>query len=381
MTISRRNLIQNIGAAAAAAALPAWGEWSEIEASERRGPGVRAGEAASLIRLNRNESPYGPGERTRAAIREAILEPNRYPAGELDALTNAIAGLHGVKPEQITLGCGSSDLLRVAADAFLGPGKSLVQVTPTFEVIARDAQANGAEVRSVPLAKDYLHDLDGMLRRIDGSTSLVYVCNPNNPTGTLTPQRALEEFVGKIPSGTHVLMDEAYHDYVAHGSDYKSWVSRAGNDDRLIVLRTFSKVYGLAGLRIGYSVASAATAKRLAAHRLQFAVSLVGARAAKAAAEDAAHVKEIAHRNAEDRREFFRQAERRKVASIASQTNFALLRTERPGREVGAQLRESGVLISAGYPSLDNYIRVSFGLPEEMRSFWGAWDNRVSHRS
>jgi histidinol-phosphate aminotransferase len=246
----------------------------------------------------------------------------------------------------------------------------VVLATPTFDVIARDAQANGAEVRRVPLTPEYAHDLDAMLKRVDASTSLVYICNPNNPTGTLTQQKEVEAFVEKLPANTKVLMDEAYHDYVAPGSDYKSWISRAGADPRLIVLRTFSKVYGMAGLRIGYSVASTETARQLTPHRLQFGVGLVGARAAKVAAEDAAYIKTAAQRNADVRGEFFRQAKERKLSSIDSQTNFALLATQRPAEEIAAELRERGVLI-AGW---DNNVRVSFGLPVEMRGFWSAWD-------
>ncbi len=365
MQITRRSLLQDLSVAASTAFLPVWRGWSDGNVAE-----TRAAEASALLRLNRNESPYGPGEKTRAAIREAIHDPNRYPWEELDALTEAIAKVQSVKAEQITLGCGSSDLLRVCADAFLGPGKSVVLATPSFDVIARDAQANGAEARRVPLTGDYAHDLDAMLKRVDATTSVVYICNANNPTGTLTQQAALDAFVRKVPAGTKVVMDEAYHDYVAAGSDYKSWISRAGSDPRVIVLRTFSKVYGLAGLRIGYSVASAETAKELTAHRLQFAVGLVSARAAKTAAEDTAYIRETAQRNADVRREFFRQAKERKLTSIESQTNFALLAMQRPSEGIATQLRESGVLI-AGW---DNYIRVSFGLPEEMRGFWSAWD-------
>lgn len=134
-------------------------------------------------------------------MRNAIGDANRYPVQELGDLRAAISSLNGVKPEQVTLGCGSGDILRIAAETFLGPGKSLVMATPTFDAIAGYARASGAEIRAVQLTKRYAHDLDAMIRRTDGSTGLIYICNPNNPTGGLTPKDELESFFGRVPRG------------------------------------------------------------------------------------------------------------------------------------------------------------------------------------
>jgi histidinol-phosphate aminotransferase len=334
---------------------------------------------ARPVRLNHNESAYGPSESAKAAFHEAIVDANRYPGDRMENLRTALAALHGVHPENITLGCGSTELLRMAADASLGPGKSLVMATPTFESIGRVAGLLGAEVRSVPLTRVYSHDLDAMLAKTDASTGLVYICNPNNPTGTLTPKPNLETFLGKVQSSIPVLIDEAYHDYVAPTGNYASWATRTAADPRLIVTRTFSKVYGLAGIRVGYAISSPEVAKRLSARRLHMGVNVVAAHTALSALSDPAYVQKIVARNSNDRQEFYNQANARMLRSLDSETNFVLLATGRSGKEVADLLNVKGVLVAASFPFFEKYIRVSLGLPEEMQAFWRAWDDSMPH--
>lgn len=369
MYIHRRELLRQFGAGAAAAALlPRFGE----------PPALAEDLPRRLVRLNRNESAYGPCVKAKAAFRDAITEVNRFP-DDVEDLRASIATLHGVQPENITLGCGSTEILRMAAEACLRPGKSLVLASPTFESIADSAQLLGAEVRSVPLTKLYAHDLQGMLSRADATTGLFYICNPNNPTGTLSPKADLEVFLAKASPGVPVIVDEAYHDYVAPSGAYTSWAARAATDPRLIVTRTFSKVYGLAGLRVGYAVSSVENAKRLAARRLAMDVNVVAARVALAAISDTVYVQKIASLNADARQEFFNQANARMLRALDSHTNFVLMATGRSGKEVVDLLRAQGVLATAGYPSFEKHIRVSLGLPDDMRAFWRAWDATMPH--
>jgi histidinol-phosphate aminotransferase len=312
-------------------------------------------------------------------MRNAIGDANRYPVQELGDLRAAISGLNGVKPEQVTLGCGSGDILRIAAETFLGPGKSLVMATPTFDAIAGYARASGTEIRAVPLTKRYAHDLDAMIRRTDGSTGLIYICNPNNPTGGLTPKDELESFLAGAPKGVSVLIDEAYHDFVPPTSGYTTWVGRAASEPRLIVTRTLSKGYGMAGLRVGYAVATTEMSKRLAQRRLAMGVNIIAARAAKAAIEDQAYVKKILARVADDRQEFYNQANARMLRSLDSVSNFVMLKTTRLGTDVAKELQGKGVLVASGYAGFENYIRVSLGLPQDMAEFWRAWDTFMPH--
>jgi histidinol-phosphate aminotransferase len=218
-----------------------------------------------------------------------------------------------------------------------------------------------------------------MLARTDPTTGIIYVCNPNNPTGTLTPKSELDGFLTRVPPTIPVLIDEAYHDYAAPTGAYGSFVGRAAADPRLIVTRTFSKVYGLAGLRVGYAVSSPETAERLAERRLPMAVSMVAARVALAAVSDSAYVRKIVSLNSNDRQEFLNQVNARMLRSLDSQTNFVLMAVGRPGAEVADMLRARGVLISANYPHLEKYIRVSLGIPQDMQTFWRVWDESMPH--
>lgn len=370
MRIHRRELLRQFGTAAAATALfPAVMEPASVTENS----------TSRLVRLNRNESAYGPCDKAKVAFQEAFTEIHRYPSEEVENLRDAVAAAHGIAPDNVTLACGSTEIMRMAAEAYLGHGKTLVTASPTFDFLAEAAKLVGAEVRRVALTRDYAHDLEGMLARTDDTTGLLYICNPNNPTGTLTPKSDLEAFLSKVRSGVSLLIDEAYHDYVAPAGTYASWATRAASNSQLIVTRTFSKAYGLAGLRVGYAISSAETAKRLASRRLPMDVSNVAARAALAALSDTAYTKRIATTTANDRQEFFNQVNARMLRCLDSQTNFVLMRTASSGQEAAEMLGKRGVLVGAGYPGFEKHIRVSLGLPEDMQAFWHAWDALMPH--
>ncbi len=324
MPLSRRNLLRNIGAGAIfGAAAPALRGFPLAPAMEaalwgNSAPARPARAAGSVlvepVLLYRNENPYGPSEKVLAVMRESAASGNRYPRTEYDTLLDKLAALHQVKREQIVLGCGSGEILCMAAMTFLKPGKKLVEAAPTFPALGKLAQTAGIEVADVPLNKRYEHDLPAMLDRVSSSTGLVYIVNPNNPTGTLTPRKDLEAFIAKLPAGVPVLIDEAYHHFVAPAADYQSFLDRPINDPRVIVARTFSKIFGLAGMRIGYAVATPETAKRLAAGFPGWSVSVVSARAASAALDDVDYVRLGIQRNAADRQEFLSHPHRPQIS-------------------------------------------------------------------
>jgi histidinol-phosphate aminotransferase len=383
MSISRRNLLRNLGASAIVGAIapalrglplaPAteaalWGN-SLSEAQPEGGA-----TAADPILLYRNENPYGPSEKVLGVLRESAASSNRYPRGEYDTLTDKLAALHQVKREQIVLGCGSGEILCMAALTFLKTGKKLVQAVPTFPALGKLAQNAGVEVAYVPLNKRYEHDLGAMFDRASSSTGLVYIVNPNNPTGTITPRKDLEAFISKLPSNITVLIDEAYHHYVTPGLSYESFLDRPIGDSRVVVSRTFSKIHGLAGMRIGYAVAAPEIAKRLAVGFPGWSVSVVSARAASAALDDVDYVRLGVKRNTDDRQEFMNQINARMLRAIDSQTNFVMVNPMRPPDEVIEHLKKNNILIGPKYPALEKYIRVSLGTPGEMQAFWHAWD-------
>jgi histidinol-phosphate aminotransferase len=379
MPLSRRNLLRNLGAGAlAGAAAPALRALPLHSGLEAALWGNSAPDAGSVkvepVLLYRNENPYGPSEKVLAVLRESAAVGNRYPRTEYDTLLDKLAVLHNVKRDQIVLGCGSGEILCMAAMAFLKPGKKLVEAAPTFPALGKLAQTAGIEVADVPLNSRYEHDLPTMLDRVSSDTGLVYIVNPNNPTGTLTPRKGIEAFIAKLPPSVTVLIDEAYHHFVAPGPDYESFLDRPIADPRVIVARTFSKIYGLAGMRIGYAVAAPENAKRLAAGFPAWSVSVVSARAASAALDDLDYVRLGIQRNTNDRQEFLKQAAARNLRPIPSQTNFIMMNPQRPPDEVIAHLKKRNILIGPKYPVLDKYVRISLGQPQEMKIFWSAWD-------
>ena len=376
MPISRRNLLRRIttGAAATAAA-PLL---TEIALGAVRG-GVRLPEGADKgarpIRLSRNENAYGPSPNVTATMQEAALNAAcRYPELEVDALRNKVAALHGVTPDRIVLGCGSSDIMRIVVDSFVGPGRKLVAALPTFDLIPDFARRAGAEVVLVALSNDYSHDLQAMLARTDAATGLVYICNPNNPTGSLTRRQDIETFIRSLPPTTHVLIDEAYHHYVSPSAEYASFIDRPLDDERVIVTRTFSKIYALAGLRVAYAVAAGPTARLLNSRCLPEDVNIIAAKAAIAALDDTDYVLQCLKRNADDRQEFFNQLNARMVRAIDSHANFVMVNTARPAVDVIEHFSKNNITLPQPFPSFDKHIRVSIGTTAEMSEFWRVWD-------
>jgi histidinol-phosphate aminotransferase len=377
MSISRRHLLRFFGAGAAvsAAMLPVNGTClSDVVLASL------AGRAPGPIRLDRNENAYGPSQNAIAAMNEGAASANRYPDADCESLANRIAQMHGVAPEQVVLGCGSSEILRLTAVRFLGPGRRLVIASPSWNPMADFARSTGAEVVAVSLTKEFSHDLIAMLAGITGSPALVYICNPNNPTGSLTPLKELVAFIRQLPSTTYIVIDEAYHHYAARSSRDASVIEGLMDDNRVIVTRTFSGIYGLAGLRVGYGITSPHTAELLAAGRLPFGVNLVAARAATAALSDAEHVRVCVQRNANDRQEFLNQANARMLRAIDSHTNFLMLNTGRQAEEVVKHFRKNDIILPRPFPSMDNYIRVSLGTREDMLQFWRVWDMLPSQK-
>jgi histidinol-phosphate aminotransferase len=372
MATSRRGILRLMGAGVAAAATMPCSVLGASRSAIFESPRLNLDDG--LIRLNGNENAYGPSTKVADAIKSSIGNVNRYPRGQYDSLTERIAAAHDVKPEQILLGCGSTEILRVAAFAFLGVGKQLIQASPTFEAMEHYARAANSEVISVRLTPAFSHDLVGMLARATASTTLVYVCNPNNPTASLTPRKDLESFIAKLPASTLVIIDEAYHHYAGQSGNYASFIDHPLHDERVIVVRTFSKVYGLAGLRLGYAGAAPKLVQQMRKFGTENNINAVVTRAAMAALNDSDGLNQSIQRNTDDRQEFFNQALARMLKPIDSHANFVMMNAFRPADEVIQHFRQNKVLIGRPFPPLDTYIRVSLGLPDEMHAFWRAWD-------
>ena len=371
MTSSRRDVLR-FAAGIATAVMP----WRlKGLGSEGNTEPFRVSADDGLIRLYSNENAYGPSPKVADVIRSAVVSSNRYPRLQYHNLTERIAAAHQITADQVLLGCGSTEILRMAACAFLGRGKQMIHASPTFEAIEHYARAVDSETVAVPLTPAFAHDLEGTLARLSASTTLVYICNPNNPTASLTPRKDLEAFIKKLPASTFVFIDEAYHHYAGMSGMYSSFIDHPIHDERLIVSRTFSKVYGLAGLRLGYAVASPKLIQQMRRFGTEDNVNAIVTQATSAALDDTDGINDSIQRNANDRQEFFNQAMARALKPIDSHANFVMMNAFHPAEEVIEHFRKNNILIGRPFPPLDTHIRISLGRAEEMRAFWRAWDS------
>jgi len=323
--------------------------------------------AADIVKLASNENPAGAPASARAAMLVALDEVARYPDGSCFALKALLARQLDVPADWITVGNGSNDILEMAAAALLAPGRSCVYAQYSFGAYALATQARGARAIVVD-ALDYGHDLVRMAGAVAADTRLVYLANPNNPTGTFVAADALERFLAAVPPDVLVVLDEAYNEYLAPELRYDAiaWVRRHPN---LLVSRTFSKAYGLAGLRVGYGIAQAAVGALLNRVRLPFNVTSVAQAAAGAALLDTDFVRQSHENNRRGLQELSAGLAALGLSVIPSHANFVLVRVGPAGR-VYQELLARGVIVRpvASY-GLPEWLRVSVGLPHENARF------------
>lgn len=330
---------------------------------------------ASIVKLASNENPLGMSARARDAAQAALSDLARYPDGGAFALKAALCRKFGVKAAQLVVGNGSNDILELAAHAFLAPGLSAVYAQHAFAVYPLATNAIGARGIEVP-ARDFGHDLDAMASAIAADTRVVFIANPNNPTGTFVPGAELEAFLGKVPKDVLVVLDEAYTEYLSTAQRYDAiaWLERFPN---LLVSRTLSKAYGLAGLRVGYAIAHPEVADLMNRVRQPFNVSSVALAAAEAALAD----DEFLARSAEINRRGMAQLTGAFAAMglewIPSAGNFVSVRVG-DAASVNAALLKQGVIVRpiAGY-GMPEWLRVSIGLPEENARFIAALEETL----
>jgi histidinol-phosphate aminotransferase len=325
----------------------------------------------NIVKLASNENPRGIGPRTRAAIDAALADVARYPDGNGHDLKTALSKRYGVEMSSIVLGNGSNDVLELASLAFLGPGRSAVYSQHCFAVYPLATQARGARGVAVP-AKDWGHDLDAMAAAIAEDTGMVWIANPNNPTGTIVRPEALEAFVRRVPERAIVVIDEAYNEYLAPElkSETVKWLKRHPN---LIVTRTFSKAYGLAGLRVGYALAHPSVADVMNRVRQPFNVNSLALTAATAALDDMEFVARSYAGNLQGMRQIEEGAAALGLDFIPSHGNFITVRVGK-ANEIYRRLLKRGVIVrpvGGGY-QLPEHLRVTIGTAEENERFLAA---------
>jgi histidinol-phosphate aminotransferase len=343
-----------------------------------RAAGARPGAAATdgqavapLIDLSSNENPYGPSPQALAAMTRCQSVACRYPDDVEKRVVEAIAKLHGIAPERVVLGCGSSEILRLCDAAFLGPGRKVVAAEPTFEAVLQYARVTKAEAVQVPLDAAFRHDLGAMAAACDASTGLVYVCNPNNPTGTIVSGKELEAFLARVPASTVVLVDEAYHHFV-EDPGYRSMAELADRYPNLVVARTFSKVYGMAGMRLGYGISSLSNAEALRAQASWGNTNIAVLEAALASLEDKDLVARQRERLNGTRRSLCRALEKDGRRYIPSEANFMMIDVGGDVKPLIPAFEARGVKVGRRFAAMPGWLRITIGKPEETEAFLAA---------
>lgn len=357
---SRRDFSRTLGSWAAAFAVPRL----PLELDDRRAKPA----PPNSIHLNLNENPYGPSPKALEALGSCGLVASRYPDSLERELIDALAKKYSVSRENIALGCGSSEILRCVDMAFLGPGKNIVAAQPTFEAVLAYARITRAEPITIALNSDHRHDLPKMAAACTSKTGVVYVCNPNNPTGTIVWRDELASFIHAVPAPTLILVDEAYFEF-ADDPRYSSAVEWIATNPNVVIARTFSKIYGLAGMRLGYAVGAKETIAQIREQSLRDNANAAVLAAGLASLRDPANIGACREKLNETRSWLCNELSKDGRFFISSQANFVMIDMQTDVRPVIDQFAARNILVCCYFPSMSNYLRITIGTQPEIETF------------
>lgn len=327
-----------------------------------------------VIKLASNENPYGYSEQVKQFLKEEMHALELYPDANATDLKASIANRLAIEPEQLIVGNGSDEIISVLSRAVLDPTKETIIPTPVFPQYAHNAKVEGATIIEVPLTKEGQHDFEGMLAAITDQTAIIWVCNPNNPVGTLLDSEALYAFIQQIPSSVFVVLDEAYVEYITDETyvDSIQWVKEFPN---LIILRTFSKAYGLASIRVGYGIGEASVIEQLNKVKNPFNGNTLALKMAEIAFNDQAFIEKCVKQNAVERQRFVEFATTHRLKIYPSQTNFVLLETKEVANVVSERLMQNGLIVRSGdLLGTPHFIRVTVGTTEQNDRFFEVYE-------
>ncbi len=325
-------------------------------------------------KLSNNENPYGPPESVMKAMTDAFKYANRYGSPD-GGIVDAIAAHHGVKPENVLIGEGSSELLDISDAAYTRGGRKVVGADPTYATIFQYAAGTNSEGILIPLRADYTQDIPAMIRAVKThyrDVGLVYLCNPNNPTGVIVRKEDVKQLVDAVPDDVPVLIDEAYHHFV-EDPNYETSTKYVLEDRSVIILRTFSKIIGLAGMRLGYAVAPKRIIDQMKVYSINYGVNQIVRYGGVAGLADTAAQDKVRKINTELRTKTTKELEALGYPVIPSQTNFFMVQIDRDVVQTGAEFKKRGVLVGRPFPPMTKHLRVSVGSPEEMDRFMKAF--------
>ncbi len=323
----------------------------------------------SVVKLASNENPFGPSPRVMKAIMKSAQEINRYPDGGCFYLRDALAKKLDVKKDQLIFGNGSDEVIIMALRAFVEPGDEVVVSHPSFAVYAIGSKIIGADLKVIPM-RNFKHDLDAMAKAVTQKAKVIFIDNPGNPSGGFVTAQELRAFLKSVPKNVVVFLDEAYYEYALSQKDYPQTIGWLKEYPNLIIARTFSKMYGLAGLRVGYAVATAEVIQILNCVREPFNVNSIAQDAALACLNDKAYYVKALKIVETQRKYLYQELAQLGLRIVPSATNFMLVDVDRKGKDVSDGLLRKGVIVRDMTAwGLETFIRITIGLPEENERF------------
>ena len=328
-----------------------------------------------IIKLASNENPLGPSPKAVEAILNAAETINIYPDPSAAALREALAERYGISADNIVIGNGGEHILQVISQTFVNSGDEAIMAEPTFDLYSSSVTLMGGVPVKLPL-KDYKCDLEGFLGKINGSTKLIYICSPNNPTGNIVTRTELEYFLDRAPKDVVIVLDEAYYDYARVNPEYPDSIEILKKRPNTIILRTFSKVAGIAGVRVGFAITSIEIAEQMGKTRGTFYVNKLAQAAALGALDDGEHIEKTVKLNYESMKMMEGYFEKKGLEYIKSNSNFIFVNVRKSSRIVFQKLMEKGVIIRPGYNwNWEDWIRVSTGTLEQTGIFLESLDS------
>lgn len=333
---------------------------------------------SEVVKLASNENPYGFSPRVKAAIESELTKFNLYPDGGAVELTAAVAEHLSVQADQVIFGCGSDEIIALIARAFLSEGDENIMADATFSVYKSNADIEKATSIEVPL-KNGTHDLEAMLAAVTDRTQIVWICNPNNPTGTIVSETELKSFLDRVPSSVMVVLDEAYFEYVTD-SAYPDGTKLLADYGNVVVLRTFSKIYGLAALRIGYGVGQASVIRSINQVREPFNTTRIAQAAAKAALADREFVESCRIKNTEGISFLQGEFDRLGLSYFPANGNFIMVDTQMSAADLFQRMLRKGVIARAGFKLYPTYMRVTVGSPRENEIFIRTFEEALNEQ-
>jgi len=379
-TVSRRKFMGGLALAAGYTGFRPGSSLAQAMPPPETGPTGRpvpTDEYDKLARLSFNENPYGPPESVLHAMTGAMKYANRYGAPD-GGLVQAIATHHGVSPANVILGAGSTEILDLVDQTFLAPGKKVLGVRPTFGSVYEFARGEKSGSIQLDLLPDHRQDIPAMIKAAQdhrAELGLIYLCNPNNPTGAIVTRTEVKQLLDGIPDNLPVLIDEAYFHYV-ESPDYATSIPYVIEGRPVIVARTFSKIVGLAGMRLGYGVAPTPLMEQMRVHSLA-SINVLVKWGGAAALKDIESQTKVKAMTLELRKKTTGELTQMGYEVIPSEANFFMVNIRRPAGSVNAEFRQRGVLVGRPFPPMTNYLRVSVGNAEEMARFMGAFKEIV----